>query len=88
LNNQTENELQELREDIEIYLSKILRFFSAVAMIMLPFLILIYLFYIFGDPVEDYTNGKGMYISMIICVSVILLRLLLKKIWFNKPWHN
>ncbi len=82
------DDLQELKEDFETYLWKILKYFYTIAVISLPLVVIVYLFYLYGDPVENYTSEEGMLAIISICISVILLKVILKKIWFNKPWHD
>lgn len=85
---ETKNEYKELREDFETYLWKILKFFNGFAIVALVFAAIAYLFYLFDNPIEGYNSESGMLTVISFCISVMLLKVILKKVWFNKPWHE
>ena len=85
--NNEPNSFKDLFEDIEIFIFKLLKYMAILAWMVGILALVSFALFLLDDPIEGHTKA-GIYKVLLICIGVILLQFLLKKIWLNKPWHN
>jgi hypothetical protein len=78
------NSSRELTQDVAIFLYKIVNYFYYVSLLLGIFTLVIIIFYLFGNPVANYTSEKGMMTIMIVVGITAIVRFVFKKIMTTK----